>query len=65
MYMDNDLIEAKLYQIIDQFNERENTSKQFYLILLNKIHPFYDENGRTCKMLLANDDIIKQNIQTN
>ena len=59
MYMDKELIEDKLYQIIDQFNERKITSTRFYSILLNKIHPFYDENGRTCKILFANDDIIR------
>ena len=52
----------KLYQIIDQFNERKITPTKFYLILLNKIHPFYDRNGRTCKILFANDDIIRQKI---
>ena len=65
MYMDKELIEGKLYQIIDQFNERKITSTEFYSILLNKIHPFYDGNGRTCKILFANDDIIKQNTYTN
>ena len=62
VYMDEDLIEDNLYQIIDQFNERKITSPKFYSILLNKIHPFYDGNGRTCQILLANDDIIIQNI---
>ena len=62
MYMDKALIEDKLYQIIDQFNERKNTSTKFYSILLNKIHPFYDGNYRTCKILFANDDMIRQNI---
>ena len=62
MYMDKELIEDKLYQIIDQFNERKITSTKFYSILLNKTHPFYEGNGRTCKILFANDDIIKQNI---
>ena len=33
MYIDNELIEDKLLQTIDQFNER----KKFYSILLNKI----------------------------
>ena len=65
MYMDKELIEDKLYQIIDQFNERKITSTEFHSILLNKIHPFYDENGRTCKILFANDDIMKQNTYTN
>ena len=51
-----------LYQIIDPFNERKITSTKFYLILLNKIYPFYDGDGRTCRILFANDDIIRQNI---
>ena len=62
MYMDKELIEDKLYQIIDQFNERKITSKKFYSILLNTIHKFYDRKGRTCKIMFANDDIIRQNI---
>ena len=36
MFMDKELIENKLYQIIDQFNERKITSTKFYSILLNK-----------------------------
>ena len=51
--MDKDLIEDKLYQIIDQFNKRKITlTKSFYSILLNEIHPFYNRNGRTCKIPL-------------
>ena len=46
--MDKELVEDKLYYIIDQFRERKITSSKFYSILLNKIHPFYDGNGRTC-----------------
>ena len=52
IYMGEDLIEGKLYQIIDQFNERKITS----IILLNKIHKCYNRNGRTGKILFANDD---------
>ena len=63
IYMDIELIEDKFYQIIDQFSERKITSTKFYSILLNKVHPFYD--GRTCEILVANDDVIRQNIQTN
>ena len=37
------------------------TSTKFYSILLKKIHPFYHENGRTCQILFANDDMIRQN----
>ena len=58
MYTDKELIENKLYQIIDQFSERKVTSTKLYWIILNKIHPFYDINGRT----FANDNMIRQNI---
>ena len=40
MYMDKDFVEDRLYQIIDQINERKITSAKFYSILLNKIYPF-------------------------
>ena len=60
--MDKDLIEDKRDQIIDQLNERKITTRKFYSILFNKIHPFYDGNGRARKILFANDDIIRQNI---
>ena len=49
--MDKDLIEDKLYKIIDKFNQRKTTPVKFYSILLNKMNPFEDRNGRTCKML--------------
>ena len=62
MYIDKDLIEERLYQIIDQFNEIKITSAKFCSTLLNKTHPFFDGNGWTCKMLFANDDILRQNI---
>ena len=51
IYMDKELIEDKLYKIIDQFNERKITSAKFYSILLNKIHAFYYGNSRTFKIL--------------
>ena len=35
MYIDEELIEDKFYQIIDQFNEKK--IPKFYLILLNNI----------------------------
>ena len=57
--MDKELIEDKLYQMIDPFSETKITSTKFYPILL-KI--FYDGNGRTCKIERANGDVIKQNI---
>ena len=62
MYMDRELIKDKLHQMIDQFNERKITSTKFYLMLLNKIHPFYDGNDRTCQTLFTNDNMIRQNV---
>ena len=38
MYMDKDLTEDKLCQVIDQFNERKVTPVKFYSILLNETH---------------------------
>ena len=49
MYIDKDLIEDKLHQLIDQFNERKISLKDFYTEFLENIHPFYDRNGRTFK----------------
>ena len=50
--IDKDLIEYKYYQIIDQFNETRIANVKFYLILLNKIHLFYDWNEKTSKILV-------------
>ena len=58
MYMNKDVIEDKLYQIINQFNERKITSTKFYSMFLNKIHPFYDGNSKACEILFADDDTI-------
>ena len=55
-------MEYILYQVINQFNERKITSTKFFSILLHKIHPLYDGNRRTCELMFANDDIIRQNI---
>ena len=43
MCMNKNLIEDKLYQIIDQFNERKIKSIMFYPIFPNKIHQFYNK----------------------
>ena len=51
--MDKDLIEGKLYQLIDQFNERKINHKDFYSELLDNVHPYYVGNGRTCKILFV------------
>ena len=50
-YMDFTRIESELYKLIDQFNERKITPRTFCDIFLDKIHPFADGNGRTCKLL--------------
>ena len=58
MFMDKDLIEDKLYEIIDQFNKNKITRTKFYSRLLNEIHPSYDGTVRTCKILFPNYDKI-------
>ena len=50
MYMDKDLIEDKLYQLVDQFSEQKTNHRAFTSTLLNHIQPFYDGNGRTFKI---------------
>ena len=51
MYMDEVLKEDKLYQLVDQCNERKIKHEDYYSTLLNNIHSFYDWNRRTCKIL--------------
>ena len=50
-YMDFTRIESELYRLVDQFNEGKITPRTFCDIFLDKIHPFADGNGRTCKIL--------------
>ena len=50
-YMDFTRIESELYILVDKFNERQITPRRFCNIFLDKIHPFSDGNGRTCKIL--------------
>ena len=50
IYMGKDLIEDKLYQLIDQFNKRKTNHRDFYYELLNNIHLLDNGNGRTCKI---------------
>ena len=52
IYIDKKLIADRLYQIIDQFNDRKIISTKFDLILLNKILPFYDRNGKRVRYCL-------------
>ena len=53
-YMTVDKTEATLYGLVDDFNDRRITHRQFVEIFLDQIHPFADGNGRTCKILFAN-----------
>ena len=57
MYMDKDLIENKLCQLVDQFNERAINHRYFYSTVLTNIHLFCDGNGRTCNILFAGVNI--------
>ena len=50
-YMDFTRIESELYTLVDKFNKRQITARCFCNTFLDKIHPFSDENGRTCKIL--------------
>ena len=52
-YISKYLIEPALYQLVDEFNERKLTQKRFCNIFLNLTHPFRDGNGRTSKILFA------------
>ena len=58
MDMNKDLLEDKLYKIIDEFNEIKTTNAKFHSILVNEIQSFYDGNGRTSNIMFANDDEI-------
>ena len=50
-YMDFTKIEPELYLLVDKFNERQISTRTFCDVFLDKIHPFSDGNGRTCKIL--------------
>ena len=49
--MDFTKIESELYLLVDKFNERQISTRTFCDEFLDKIHPFSDGNGRTCKIL--------------
>ena len=55
-YMNVPKIEAELYRLVNRFNERKITPRQFCNYFLDNIHSFADGNGRTCKILF-NDKI--------
>ena len=50
-YLDFTKIEFELYKLVDLFNDRYITNRQFYHTFLNEVHPFLDGNFRTCKIL--------------
>ena len=52
-YMEASRIESELYMLVDKFNDRMITPREFCNIFLDKIQPFADGNGRTCKILFA------------
>ena len=54
IYMDKSLVEAALYCLVDQFNDRIISHKDFCGTFLDQIHPFQDGNDTTCKILFAN-----------
>ena len=47
MYMDKRYTENALYCLVDQFNDRLISHKDFCETFLKQIHPFRDENNRT------------------
>ena len=47
MHMDKHWIEEKLYQLIDQSNERKINHRGFPFILFGSTYLFCDKNGRT------------------
>ena len=51
--MGKSLLEPSLHRLIDQFNDRKLSHKEFCTIFLDNIHPFWDGNGRTYKILFA------------
>ena len=68
--MDFTRIESELYMLVDQFNERKITARTCCDIFLDKIHPFADGNGRTCKILFEDkiqhfDEFYKKPVLSN
>ena len=51
------VVVCSLYILIDDFNERHITSREFCERFM-EIHPFLDGNGRTCKLLFVNQIVV-------
>ena len=47
-YMDKSLVEATLYSLVNQFNNRIISHKDFCRTFLDQIHSFRDGTDRTC-----------------
>ena len=62
-YMDFNQIKSELYLLVDKFNERQISIKCFCNKFLDKIHPFLDGNGRTCKILFEDKYTFLSNNQ--
>ena len=52
IYKYKEVKENRFYQFIDQFNKKIYIYK-FYSMLLNKVHPFNNGNGRTRLILFS------------
>ena len=51
--MNKDLIEDKLYHLLHKFSKRKINHRDFYFVLLDNRHPFYDGNGRSYEILFV------------
>ena len=45
MYMDTDLMEDELYEVIDQFSERKINHRDLYFVLLDNVYTFRGRNN--------------------
>ena len=64
-YMDFRDIETELYILIDQFNDRYISTRDFCKKFLDEIHPFSDGNGRTLKILFEDHYGQRNNLSDN
>ena len=55
-------VETSLYELLDDFNKRRITNREFFNRFL-EIHPFLNGNGRTFKLLSINQ--VKENEKGN
>ena len=51
--MGKHVIEHKLYEVIDQFNERKTNYIDYFIESFNNIHPINDDNLKPSKTLFA------------